>query len=146
MPITGSRPMTDEERSAAFDEKWVKDEKGCWLWKGGKGSTGYGVFWTGSNYISAHRWAYIRLNGPIDSSLDMDHLCRVRACVNPAHLEPVTRQENLRRGHGTNGHRASVDVCQFGHSDWYVFGPTPSRPTGGRRCRICTAKRAPKYW
>lgn len=65
---------------------------GCWIWHAAK-SKGYGLF-QGSR---AHRWAYERMIGEIPASLTLDHLCGNKSCVNPAHLEPVTRLENIRR-------------------------------------------------
>lgn len=72
----------------------------CWLWIGKKGSKGYGLVHVDSRsgrQQQAHRAAYELTVGPIPPGLEIDHLCRVRACVNPAHLEPVTRAENMRR-------------------------------------------------
>lgn len=76
----------------------------CWLWTGGQNahpSGNYGRAWDRAKkvYVYAHRVAYEALAGPIPDGLDLDHLCRVRLCVNPLHLEPVTRQVNLLRGH-----------------------------------------------
>lgn len=82
---------------------WSKvDKRGaddCWLWTGAL-TTGYGRFHVavGVPLVLAHRFAYEALVGRIPRGLDLDHLCRVRACVNPAHLEPVTRRNNLMRG------------------------------------------------
>ncbi len=78
---------------------WAKVEKTdtCWLWTGSLNSAGYGGFSTGPTRDLAHRWAYAHEVGPIPEGLDLDHLCRVKRCVNPAHLEAVTRAENLRR-------------------------------------------------
>lgn len=78
----------------------------CWEWTAAIGQTGgYGKYSLPLNdgsgkgrYVYAHRYAYEILVGPVDESLDLDHLCRNRKCVNPDHLEPVTRRENLRRG------------------------------------------------
>lgn len=76
---------------------------GCWLWHGAvskcKGG-GYGLIYVGGKEVvkSAHRVVYELERGAIPNGMDLDHLCRVRTCVNPAHLEPVTRKENLRRG------------------------------------------------
>lgn len=67
---------------------------GCWLWTGSQDGKGYGK--TGRGRI--HRIVYEELVGPIPDGLQLDHLCRVRNCVNPAHLEPVTGRENVRRG------------------------------------------------
>lgn len=70
---------------------------GCWRWLGHCLSSGYGR--VGARGILAHRLAYEELVGPIPDGLEIDHLCRNRGCVNPAHLEPVTHVENLRRAH-----------------------------------------------
>lgn len=76
------------------------DRDGCWTWTGKKGSKGYGLVHVDSasgRQQQAHRAAYELVVGPIPDGLELDHLCRVRVCVNPAHLEPVTRAENMRR-------------------------------------------------
>ncbi len=81
-----------------FDEKIHKDEaNGCWLWTAARNENGYPLLWAGGKMIRAHRFSYEVHVGSIPAGLDLDHLCRVRHCVNPAHLEPVTRSENLRR-------------------------------------------------
>lgn len=70
----------------------------CWNWTGGKNSNGYGQFYAMSLRFSAHRFAYEICVGPIPPGLTIDHLCRNHGCVNPAHIEPVTIKENVRRG------------------------------------------------
>lgn len=85
----------DEERF------WVKVERSgpddCWPWKAGIGSSGYGnIHWLGRTQ-SAHRIAWTLLRGPIPADLTIDHLCFVRHCMNPAHMELVTLAENIRR-------------------------------------------------
>lgn len=90
-------------RPAPIERFWVKftrDPSGCWVWTAAVDKvTGYGKFHVASETMGyAHRFAYETLVGPIPDGLDIDHLCRNRACVNPAHLEPVTRQVNLLRG------------------------------------------------
>lgn len=100
---------------------------GCWEWIGAKGADGYGKFAI-EGFISAHRAAYTLLVGPIPDGLEIDHLCRNRACVNPDHLEPVSRSENIRRGVAGRTH------CRRGHA----FTPENTRlGPDGRRCRAC---------
>lgn len=91
---------------------------GCWIWTATGTRGGYGMFRTGtkrdgSNKL-AHRVAYVLLKGPIPHGLHLDHLCRVRCCVNPDHLEPVTNKENCRRGN-TGIACAAKTVCPAGH-------------------------------
>jgi hypothetical protein len=85
---------------APEDRFWPKVNKTptCWLWTGALNSHGYGNFFDGQRVVGAHRWLYIQTSGAVGDGLDLDHLCRTPACVNPAHLEPVTRKVNLRRG------------------------------------------------
>jgi hypothetical protein len=86
--------------------EYVEDENGCWIWQGRKDRLGYCRLWVDGALRLAHRHVYERERGPIPAGLDLDHLCRVPSCVNPAHLEPVTHAENVRRGANT---RLSVD-------------------------------------
>ena len=80
----------------------------CWEYTAGLDRYGYGQFaLTKKTKRSAHRYAYTLLVGPIPDGLDLDHLCRVRHCVNPDHLEPVTRAENLRRSYAVKAARAA---------------------------------------
>jgi hypothetical protein len=81
-----------------FIQKYVPEPNtGCWLWTGYVDRHGYGQF-KGAKQGSAHRWSYEYHAGPIPEGLQLDHLCRVRSCVNPAHLEPVTCRVNVSRG------------------------------------------------
>lgn len=84
---------------------WSKvDTSGiCWEWTAAR-SDGYGQFKSGPGEpAGAHRWAYQYLVGPIPVGVQLDHLCRNRACVNPDHLEPVSQRENILRGYGGAG-------------------------------------------
>jgi hypothetical protein len=89
-----SHPITNELRS--FFAKVERNDSGCWIWQGGS-SGNYGVHTWRKKTTSAHRFAYRWFGGDIPDGYDIDHLCCVYRCVNPAHLEPVTRKENLAR-------------------------------------------------
>lgn len=120
------------------------DPEECWVWLGTVLNNGYGRFNRGDRHVVAHRFAYEAAVGPIPEGLDLDHLCRNRRCVNPAHLEPVTRSENLRRGdlHHNNGNRAKT-ACRHGHplegANLYLT------PNGRRQCRECGRRRAREH-
>jgi hypothetical protein len=94
-------------------------DRGCWLWTG---HTKYGYAVTksirnGRQYMTGgHRLAYIALVGEVPAGLQLDHLCRVRNCVNPAHLEPVTLRENQMRGVGFVAVNAAKTHCSRGHA------------------------------
>jgi hypothetical protein len=127
--------------TAFFSNVRISDDVECWLWQGRLGTgTGYGQFWTGEKQVGAHRWAYEFCVGAIPSGLDLDHLCRIRACVNPSHLEPVTRRENLLRGVGITATNAQKTHCVHGHE--YTPDNTYRRPdTKTRQCRACAQVR-----
>lgn len=123
----------------------------CWFWTGAKSKVplgaGYGHFHSGERQVKAHRFAYELLVGPIPEGLELDHLCRVRKCVNPAHLEPVTHAENIRRGYeagAAEGHLKSH--CVNGHAymgeNVLITGTPPRRVC--RSCRRETARRLRK--
>lgn len=75
----------------------VVDADGCWIWQGAPAKTGYGRMSVGNQLQYVHRLSYEVHVGPVPEGLTIDHLCRVRLCCNPEHLEPVTRAENTRR-------------------------------------------------
>lgn len=128
--------------STTLEERfWMKVEKTdtCWIWTGAKATNGYGRFKTPERVVQAHRFSYELVKGKIPEGLVMDHRCRVRACVNPAHLEAVTIWENnwrampygLRMVPGTHcfkGHLLSEDNLYHGFN-----GDMPYR-----RCKKCT--------
>lgn len=110
------------------------DEAGCWVFTGAINASGYGVIGRGgrgAGNVLTHRVTYERLVGPVPDGLDLDHLCRNRACCNPEHLEPVTRRENCIRGV-----RWAVlpTHCKQGHE----FTPENTVQTKKqRRCKTC---------
>jgi hypothetical protein len=77
----------------------MEPNTGCWLWTGAVApGTGYARIHAYGMNRNAHKVSYMELVGPVPDGLDLDHLCRVRCCVNPKHLEPVTHQVNCQRG------------------------------------------------
>lgn len=116
---------------------------GCWLWLGGLRGGGYGQFNPSKGVgKTAHRWMYEFEKGPVPKGLDLDHKCRVRSCVNPDHLEPVTRSVNCKRGLSGH-HRKNMTHCKHGHlftdeSTYHIPG------TNWRACAICRKIRSKK--
>lgn len=117
----------------------VSIEGDCWIWQGATTRNGYGMVQVDGRRWMAHRYAYTALVGPVQPQLDLDHLCRRRACVNPDHLEPVTRSENLRRGMPRGEHLRARTECPRGHP--YDERNTAVR-NGHRICRACDRDRA----
>lgn len=138
-PIQGRTGPIAKPREQRFAEKIAIRDSGCIEWVGGKTLGGYGAFTVETGHRSsvkamAHRWAYENYVGPIPEGYDIDHLCRNRACVNPDHLEPVTRAENVRRA------AALKTECPAGHP--YTDENTYVRPgTAQRTCRTCARER-----
>lgn len=128
--------MADLER---FMAKYMPEPmSGCWLWIGAMTAKGYGSFWANGKSCRAHRWSYRHRNGPIPKGMTLDHLCRVRSCVNPDHLEVVSNRENIQRGIPNNGNRARTH-CIHGHplSGANLY----TTKQGYRQCRACNNRR-----
>lgn len=148
------RRVESKWKLSEVDRFWSKVDKSgdCWLWTGGT-KNGYGCFyvWDGTTdrCVQAHRYAYELEHGAIPDGMTLDHLCHTaaiercrdgsacphRGCVNPAHLEPVSLPDNIRRGgNGTKTH------CKRGHE----FTPENTGRTSaeGRYCRACARMHA----
>ena len=127
-----SAPLMDR-----FLAKIEKQPNGCWKWTACTRKDGYGQLSCGpasDGHILAHRASYELHKGPIPEGLDLDHLCRNRWCVNPDHLEAVTRQVNCLRGEHPSIQIHLSGRCQRGHEfneeNTYVY-------KGKRMCRVC---------
>lgn len=145
-PQSTSPQFTPQE----IERFWAKVAvtPGCWLWTASVVRGGYGHFWVNGGHVYAHRYAYELLVGSIPKGLELDHVkargCIHRNCVNPDHLEPVTRLENVRRGR--ENRLATRTHCKHGHEFteantwWKVTKWAPQRV-----CRACRAAGQRKY-
>lgn len=137
----GQRPwgIRGEFRSVPITERfWEKvDAAGdCWEWLAYRNPEGYGIIRIDGRNDCAHRIAWTLLCGPIPMGLHIDHLCRNRGCVNPDHLESVSKRSNDLRGYSPLARQARQTQCKRGHA----FTPenTLTRRRGSRECRACT--------
>jgi hypothetical protein len=135
------KDATSHPDYARFMAKVQPDAAGCWIWTASRHPvSGYGRIKMGGHrgkHVPAHRVAYEMFVGPIPEGLVLDHLCRVRPCVNPAHLEPVTGAENTARGKAGK-HLSDRTHCPQGHA--YDEQNTYPEPGGGRGCRACRSE------
>ena len=117
---------------------------GCWLWMGACNQKGYGqIRQQGGKRQVAHRVIYELLKGPIPERLTLDHLCRMKICVNPNHLEIVTLRENILRGNGIPAQNARKTHCLHGHL--FDDKNTVVDPNGHRRCKKCSVMKCRRY-
>jgi hypothetical protein len=136
--LSESNPHHQTRLGVGLGERfWSKVDKSgeCWIWTASGNGSGYGQIRTSDGLRYAHRLAYEDAVGAIPEGLQLDHLCRNRACVNPDHLEPVTNRENARRGE-----RAQRTHCPQGHP--YDEENTQFRPDGRRLCAACNRENA----
>ena len=142
-----------DEQLVLPDRFWAKVQKteSCWLWTASLNTSGYGLFRNRQKLRPtevSHRLSYLALVGSIPDDLTLDHLCRNRRCVNPDHLEPVTLEENLKRGVSPSALNARRGNCVNGHE----FSPEntrydqyKTRKNPRRACRTCNRERS-KQW
>ena len=131
-----SKPIQDR-----FFKK-VKKTKRCWFWTGLKTVTGYGDFWIEGGMRRAHRVSYQIAIGEIPAGLQIDHLCRVRHCVNPKHLEAVTQTQNTLRGYGFGAINKRKTACPKGHKYDVIKFKKGQR---FRACSICNRVHSKKH-
>ena len=122
-----------------FARKVLADGE-CWLWIAAKDPCGYGQFFWNGRPHKAHRVAYELVVGGIPAGLELDHLCRVRHCVRPSHMEAVTHRVNLLRGDTFQAKHAAKTHCHRGHA--FDEANTHWMSNGARRCRHCNRIRA----
>jgi hypothetical protein len=121
-------------------------ETGCWEWTGHLNADGYGRFQRdGSKLELTHRFAYRLFVGEIAPSLSIDHLCRNRACANPAHLEAVPLRVNIHRGNGVAAKNLAKTHCPHGHEYTAENTYRPAKYPTHRFCRTC-GRAATKRW
>lgn len=130
---------------AKYEASFKREATGCLVWTRAQNGVGYGVISLGGRLVYVHRHAYEERYGPIPDGLEIDHLCRNRACAEPTHMEAVTNRENVLRGAGPTAREARQTHCIHGHE--FTLKNTHIRRNGSRRCRACgrirDQKRAP---
>lgn len=134
-------PFTLKDLPERFIRKIVVED-GCWVWTGARNPKGYGSVSAGKNASAlAHRVTYTMAHGSIPDGLQLDHTCLNTSCVNPAHLEPVTNAENMRRRFALQTH------CVKGHplaGDNLRYSPKNDGSTR-RVCMACHREHAKAY-
>ena len=134
-------PITPQMAARFWSGVDVSQPKACWLWNGFIHPTGYGTFRVSPTRVAyTHRIAYQLFHGAVPDGLEIDHLCRVRHCVNPAHMQVVTPSMNVRRGTSPAAQNAVKTHCPKGHplsgANLYL------KPRGnGKVARVCLACR-----
>lgn len=131
----------DEARFWSYVDR--RGDTECWPWTGATGRGGYGRSRRDGGHIYAHRQAYELIVGPIADGLTLDHLCRNTACVNPAHLEPVTLATNLLRSENPWAVNARRAECRNGHR--FTEENTRYAPNGTRVCKTCAREASRRH-
>lgn len=133
--------LTYEQR---FRTRYVVDRKtGCWNWTAGLNGKGYAYFWLNGGTRQAYKVAYVWKYGLVPKGLDLDHVCLNKKCVNPDHLEAVTRKEHTHRGSTLAAINFRKTRCLRGHP--FTKENTFIKPSGARVCRTCQVILYRKY-
>lgn len=129
--------MTLRDRLLA---KIIVQPDGCWVWRGAAQPTGYGQLWNGKRPEQAHRLSYKMFCGPVPDGVEVDHVCRVRDCVNPKHLRLLPHRDNVLAGNTGPARNAAKTHCDYGHE---LSGRNLRfAVNGSRQCRACDRRRA----
>jgi len=144
--------LLDKSLDKEFMQKRIDFDSstaGCWLWTGKTTHDGYPVWGTtGCKTIYAHRFIYAQEIGTIPEGMTLDHLCRVRNCVNPKHMDPCTLEDNIARG--DYDWRKYLTHCKRGHEftpeNTLLTLTTGRNKTGGRACRTCARVAQKAYY
>jgi hypothetical protein len=133
--VAGDGAYQDGGDMNALDRRFwskVNYTSTCWSWLAYKNKDGYGRFIMKGKVKFAHRVAYESMHGNVPAGMELDHLCKNRACVNPSHMEPVTHIENVKRGNAN--YKKHFTHCVNGH-------PLNQK----RKCNICQAAAQRRY-
>lgn len=137
------RPLTREQVNAQITSRITLSDTGCWLWTKRRDPEGYPLLKTDRGVRRAHRVSYMIFVGPIPDGLILDHLCSVRHCVNPAHLEAVVQRTNVLRGKTIPAANSSKTHCKYGHPlvGENLINVTSATGHPARQCRTCVNAR-----
>lgn len=125
-------PLLMNTQAQRFEKHFIPEPNtGCWIWFGATMSNGYGRF----DQLLAHRFAYVQFKGEIPENCEVDHRCYMRACVNPDHLQAISRVENIRRQRSWGKGLQHKTVCPQGHP--YSGENLYLHPNGIQSCRTC---------
>jgi len=131
--------ISEDTERRFWSKVGLPDENGCMHWLASKNPYGYGQIKVGPRPVGAHRVSFALRVGIVSEGLEIDHLCRNRACVAPGHLEAVTHKVNMLRGETFGAHNSTKTRCKHGHE--FNAENTYMTPAGGRQCRPCKNRR-----